>query len=132
MKDNEAFKVQFDSTNSLQNDFRQIAVDNNIEYSVDNQNTQTLTIKHPDNFIVVLTIPDKIFEWFVDVYDAHNLKLTSDWYEGYGDENQTLIKEKQSDIEAFIQNVVKNKIRFITEKKLFKKVLSFQYNDSGV
>ena len=132
MKIEKIFKTIPELSNVLINDFSLFSAEDGIEYSIDKQSTQRLKTKLNNNITVELTIPNNIFEWFVDVFDNHNVKLISDWYDGYGEKKEILIKERQLEIESFIQNITNNKIRFIQNKKGFKHTSLFQYEMNGL
>lgn len=132
MKPKKIFKTTSEQPNIITNDFSLFSTKNEIEYSIDNQNTQKLKTKLNNNILVEITIPSDIFEWFINVFDDKNVKLISDWYEVYGEKKEDLIKERQLEIETFIQNIINNKIRFVQNKKGFILTSLFQYEIDGI
>ncbi len=132
MKPKKIFKTTSEQPNIITNDFSLFSTKNEIEYSIDNQNTQKLKTKLNNNILVEITIPSDIFEWFINVFDDKNVKLISDWHDGYDDKKEVLIKQRQLEIETFIQNIINNKIRFVQNKKGFILTSLFQYEIDGI
>jgi hypothetical protein len=104
----------------LYNDFSHFSGIENINYRVDANGTQFLEIKHQDDLSINLTVPDGIFEWFIDIHDSLRNKLVSDWDECCGEPEEELKIMRQKAVEKFIQDVLTHKLRFKVVKKLFR------------
>ena len=99
---------------------------NHLRYFGDSKK-QVLTIKTVDRLNKVeITLPDKIFEWFIDVNDLNNQTLVSTWVDHYGDTDENLKLEMRNEIQNFIEIVSKKDTRVI-DKGLNSK--TFQYID---
>lgn len=106
----------------LLNDFSHLGRLSNLTYK-NSAGDQHITINHPDNFIIEIAIPNGIFEWFMDIYDDKENKLVSDWDDGYGLPKETLIANRQKDVEEFVENVLNNKMRYRVDKKFLRNKL---------
>lgn len=109
-------------TEDLFNNFSHLGRLENVFYK-NSAGTQYLEIKHPDNFIIEIVIPDGIFEWFIDIFDHHKNKLVSDWNDGYGEPKEVLIADRQKAVEEFVLDILNNKLRFRTDKKFLREKL---------
>jgi hypothetical protein len=109
-------------TTDLLNDFSHLGRLENLTYR-NSAGTQHIEIKHPDNFIIEIVIPDGIFEWFMDIFDSQKNKLVSDWSDGYGEPKDVLIADRQKDVEEFVHDVLNNKMRFRVDKKFLREKL---------
>jgi hypothetical protein len=102
------------------NDFSHLGNVESIRYRIDANGTQFLEIKQEDDFIIDLTVPDGIFEWFIEILDSQRNKLVSDWDECYGEPESVLIEMRQRAVEEYVQDVLSHKLRFKLNKKYFK------------
>ena len=117
---------------SLYNDFNHLGRLDGVTYKTDGSGIQDIEIKHPDNFFIIITIPDGIFEWFVDILDDKKNKLVSEWYDDYDGPEEVLKANRQKDIEEFVHDIINHKLRFVFEKKMFKEVLTVEIlRDNG-
>ncbi|MEZ5047679.1 MAG: hypothetical protein R2831_11885 [Chitinophagaceae bacterium] len=97
-----------------------------VYYMKDENQTQFLELKTPKGFVIRITIPDSIFEWFVNILDDNGNELNADWTEHYGKPKEILKAERQKDIEDFIEEILKGKIEFEGKSLLDE----FYYNRS--
>lgn len=97
---------------TLYNNFSHLNKLENVSYGIDEKQVQFLEIKGPDGYLVQVTIPNGIFEWFVDVFDGNKNKIHSDWTDHYGDPIEILKVERQTDIEQFVNEVLKGRLSF--------------------
>ena len=96
---------------NLYNDFSHLSQLENVSHLNEKQ-VQILEIKGPKGYLIKVTIPDGIFEWFVDVFDSNKNKIHSDWTEHYGSPIENLKAERQTDIEQFVDEVLKGNLDF--------------------
>lgn len=115
----------------LNNDFRQLGRLDNVNYQINEQGTQVIEIKHSDNFLIKIVIPDGIFEWFIDIFDNNSNKLVSDWYDGYGEPEEILKAYRQKDVEDTVHKILDNKLRYVTKRTRFKVIYTIEiFTDS--
>src|SRR5688572_308672 len=96
----------------LYNDFSHLGKLENVSYCLNENQVQLLEIKDLQGRYVLITIPDGIFEWFVDILDENKNKIHSDWTEHYDNPIETLRTERQTDIEQFVNDILIGKVRF--------------------
>jgi len=97
---------------TLYNNFSHLGKIENIDYRLTENQVQILEIKDLKGHFIQITIPDGIFEWFVDVFDRNKNKVHSDWTEHYGSPIDILTAERQSDIEHFVDRILKGNLVF--------------------
>jgi hypothetical protein len=97
---------------NIYNIFDHLSKLNNVEYRIDDRHTQFIELKTTKGLIIQITIPNGIFEWYVDVFDSKRNKLHSDWTDHYSEPIDVLIKERQNDIEEFINEILKGNLHF--------------------
>lgn len=89
---------------------------------------QVMTLKTVDKLVKVqITLPDKVFEWFVDILDNNGQTITSTWVDHYGDNEENLKTEMRTEIESFIKIVATKKTRVVNRQNQTK---TFQYLDN--
>lgn len=89
---------------------------------------QVMTLSTVDkNCKIQITLPDNLFEWFIDVFDITGQKLVSTWVDHYGDTHENLIIEMRNEITGFLKIVSENKTRVID---LADNKKTFQYFDN--
>jgi hypothetical protein len=94
------------------NDFSHLGNLENVNYSISENQVQFLEILDSQGHSIQITIPDGIFEWFVDVFDRKKNKIHSDWTDHYDSPTEILIAERQSDIERFVNSILNGNLRF--------------------
>ncbi len=114
------------------NDFSNLKILPNLTYSIDEKSTQFLDIKNPSNYLIIITIPDYIFEWFITVFDDRQNELMSDWMDHYGSPNDILKIERQQSIEEFAKHVAKYQLRIRPEKQLSFSSIEFLIDNKWV
>lgn len=91
---------------------------------------QVMTLSDLDkNYKIQITLPDNLFEWFIDVFDINGQKLVSTWVDHYGDTHENLVNEMRNEIIGFIKIVSENKTRVVN---LINNKKTFQYFDNQV
>lgn len=95
-----------------ENNFSHLSKLENVSYSISEKKVQLLEIIAPQGHVVQITIPDGIFEWFIDIFDESKNKIHSDWTDHYGSPREILKAERQSDIEKFVNDVLKGNLSF--------------------
>ena len=107
------------------NDFSYLQNLPNLIYKVDEKSTQFLEIMNPHNYLIKITIPDRIFEWFISILDDKQNELMSDWEEHYGSPKEILKTERQQSIEEFVEKVANYPLRLKQEKR--PSILSIEF-----
>jgi hypothetical protein len=104
---------------NLYNDFSHLAGLDRVTYHIDNRGTQFIELNHPDNFLIQITVPDKILEWFICVSDNKGAELVRDWDDGYDEPIEVLKAERQKIVEDTVQNLMTHQLRFLSIEKRF-------------
>ena len=120
-----------EKTSELYNDFKYLGRLENVRYEIDDRKTQFLEIVHPDNFKITITVPDGIFEWFVDFSDTNGNKLVSDWDDGYGEPKDILKLNRQKAVDDFVQDILTHGLRLVVDEKQSKKIAIEIFRDNS-
>lgn len=78
--------------------------------------SQIATINLPNTLKIEITVPNDVFEWYVDVYNSDGIMLTSNWYDHYDDKKENLMIEMRDSIAEFIHAVTKNDSRIVAKQ----------------
>jgi hypothetical protein len=94
-------------------EIEQSVKDKIIDNIITHEGVQRLTILPNDELRIVITIPYKVFEWFIDVFDSHGKKVHSNWIDHYGETGTNLESEMKESVEKFIRAVTTCRLRLI-------------------
>ena len=110
---------------NLDNDFNHLARLDGV--TVDQHGIQSIEIKHPDNFLIKIIVPDKIFEWFVFIYDDQKNELVRvPSYEYYDEPEEVMKADLQKDVEDYVHDILNHKLRLVLSKRLFREIYTVE------
>ena len=113
---------------NLDNDFNHLGrLDGVNGVTVDQHGIHSIEIKHPGNFLIKIIVPDKIFEWFVFIYDDQKNELVRvPSYEYYDEPEEVMKADLQKDVEDYVHDILNHKLRLILSKRLFREIYTVE------
>jgi len=82
-----------------------------IKEHIFDSNKQTFTIVPNEELKIVITMPNNIFEWYINVFDRTDRKVHTNWLDHYGDNKVNLESEMKESVQGFINAVMKHPVR---------------------
>jgi hypothetical protein len=100
------------------------------QYSSDDAKQILILHSVNETLSIQITLPNNLFEWFINILDSSGQIVASTWVDHYGNSDEELKKEMRDEINQFIKMVSTHQTRVTSgEKKTFQYYESENWNN---